>query len=255
MVGYFGFGFGSGVLALLVFFLLQWLHLPAGNLVDWFIGIASFWWLLAIVTVPWNIYFEAQEVLSEANLSRQRQIFLDPEQLRYTQRVRRWSLTIALILHGVSAIALYSLAASGVSAVGYLAAVATVLLTVLRPAVRAYAYLAGRLFLIKQQIQYPREDVLELRQRVQSLEYMVQQLNDRLDPAQEDSWIARQSREWQEIRQQNARLRADLEQMTARNDRDHEHLAREAKQAIAQLNEDSQFLGHVREIIHFLKTA
>ncbi len=35
----------------------------------------------------------------------------------------------------------------------------------------------------------------------------------------------------------------------------HEQLSREAQNAIAQLNEDSQFLGHVREIIRFVKTA
>ena len=42
---------------LLGFSILQWFHVPAGNFLDWVIGGASFWWLLVIVTVPWNVYF------------------------------------------------------------------------------------------------------------------------------------------------------------------------------------------------------
>ena len=33
---------------------------------------ACFWWLLLIVTVPWNIHFEAKEVLAEAAESKQK---------------------------------------------------------------------------------------------------------------------------------------------------------------------------------------
>ncbi len=57
---------GIVVLVLTAFGLLQWLHIPAGSFLDWVIGGASFWWLLVIVTVPWNVHFQAKEVLAEA---------------------------------------------------------------------------------------------------------------------------------------------------------------------------------------------
>jgi hypothetical protein len=55
---------GIVVVVLTAFGLLQWLHIPAGNFLDWVIGGASFWWLLVIVTVPWNVHFQAKEVLA-----------------------------------------------------------------------------------------------------------------------------------------------------------------------------------------------
>lgn len=109
---YVSFSLGSSLVVLIAFFILQWLHIPAGNLVDWLIGIASFWWLLAIVTIPWNIYFEAEAVKAEA-ASREKNILLDPNQLKYIRKVSHWALVAALALHLLSALGLYYLASSG----------------------------------------------------------------------------------------------------------------------------------------------
>ena len=57
------------VVTLLAFSVLQWFHIPAGNFLDWVIGGASFWWLLVIVTVPWNVHFKAKETLFDAEQS------------------------------------------------------------------------------------------------------------------------------------------------------------------------------------------
>ncbi|BFM39752.1 hypothetical protein [Synechocystis sp. LKSZ1] len=252
---YVSFSVGTGLLALIAFFILQWLQIPAGNLVDWLIGIASFWWLLAVVTIPWNIYFEAEAVKAEAATSREKNIPVDPNQLKYVRKVARWSLVAAITLHLLSALGLYYLASSGISAVGYVSAFATLLLTFLRPAVRFYQYLAIRLTMIRQEIQYPREDVLELRGRVNQLESTMQTLETQLDPEREDSLVAIQKSEWERLRREMAQLRANLEQFQASNDTAHQRLAREAEAAIAQLTEDSQVLNHVREIIRFWKQA
>jgi hypothetical protein len=254
-LNYIGFSIFLGLLMLLVFGILQWLQIPAGNLVDWLIGVASFWWLLVIVTVPWNIYFDAQEVIAEAAISKEKKIPVNDKQLNYAKKVSRWSIRVAIALHLFSALGLYTLAAAGISAVGYLSSGATLLLTVLRPAIRAYQYIAGRLYAIRQQIKYPREDVLELRDRVNNLEINVKRVEEQLDLENPHSLVTKQQREWQETRQELSRFKALLEQMQAKNAVEHEQLSKEAKSAIAQLTEDSQFLNHVREIIRFFKTA
>ncbi|AFY38553.1 hypothetical protein Lepto7376_2263 [[Leptolyngbya] sp. PCC 7376] len=248
--GVVGFGFGSGFVALFTFFILQWLHIPVGNLVDWLIGIASFWWLLAVVTIPWNIYFEAMATLDEAKISEKKEIPVDKQQLMYVAKVARWALIGAITLHILSAIALYALAAWGISAVGYVSAFAVLLLTILRPAVRGYQFLAFKLSNIRQQIQYPREDIVELRARVQTLESISESLQKTLDKTSEE-----QTEEYSEIRQSMAKLRSKLEELAAVNQTEHQRLAREATGAIAQLSEDSQVLNHVREIIRFWKDA
>lgn len=244
-----------GIVLLILFAILQWLNIPAGNLIDWGIGIASFWWLMVIVTVPWNIYFDAREVIAEANTSKQKEITVDEGQIEYAEKISRWSIIVAIALHIISAIVLYWLAAIGVSSVGYFSCAATLLLTILRPSIRTYEYLAYRLKMIREQILYPREDILELRSRFDILESSVKYLQEQIDPLQGDSWAGKQQREWEILHQESARLRANLEQLQANNEVEHEKLSREAKSAIAQITEDGQFLNHVREIIRFFKAA
>jgi hypothetical protein len=176
---YFSFiGVCVGLLILVLgsFGILQWLHIPAGNFLDWVIGAASFCWLLVIVTVPWNIHFDAKEVLAEAALSAEKGIAVDEKQVKYAKVVANRSFWVAIAFHILSTIGLYTLAATGVSSVGYVSSGAALLLTALRPAVRTYEYLARRLAMIRQELQYPRQDIWELRNRFDNLELAVKQL-------------------------------------------------------------------------------
>ncbi|MEB3338679.1 MAG: hypothetical protein VKJ46_14515 [Leptolyngbyaceae bacterium] len=252
---FFGLGFGLVVLLLIAFSALQWLHVPTGSFVDWIIGAASFWWLLAITIVPWNIHFEAKEVLAEAAVSTEQGISVEPKQVNYAQTIAKRSFWIAIALHLLSAIGLYALSATGISSVGYISSAAALLLTALRPAVRTYQYLATRLAMIRQGFKYPREDVLELRERLSILESNLTQLSDRLNLEDPSSWASQQENQWHAVRQDLSRLSTNLEDLRAINQAEHQRLGREAQQAIAQLTTDGQFLDHVREIIRFFKTA
>lgn len=246
---------GLVVLLLLVFGILQWLQVPAGDFLDWAIAGASFWWLMVIVTVPWNVYFQAKEVLAEAEQSRQKNIAIDEKQLGYVNSLAKRSLPIALALHLLSAIGLYVLAATGISAVGYISSGAALLLTFLRPAVRGYEYIAKRLYAIKQEFKYPREDAIELRYRVQVLEESLRHLQEQLNPENPQSWVTRLQRDLEATQQQLTRVGASLEDLRTHNQAQHDQLGKEAQRAIAQLSADAQFLDSVREIIRFFKSA
>jgi uncharacterized membrane protein len=74
---------GLTVLAALLFLILRWLNVPAGELLDWLIAIVAFWWLTVVVTVPWNIYFQARAVLAGAARSAERGIALPDERMAY----------------------------------------------------------------------------------------------------------------------------------------------------------------------------
>lgn len=250
-----GFNFGLVVLVLLVFGVLQWWQIPDGSFLDWVIAVAIFEWLLAIVTVPWNIYFEAKQILADATGSEEKEIAVDAKQVEYARVVAKRSLLIAIALHLLSALALYALAASGISIVGYISSAAALLLTILRPSVRAYQYLAARLATIRQEFKYPREDIVELRSRFSNLETTVKRIEDQLNLEEPNSWVAKQERYWEETRKELAVLAAVQREQQATNQAEHERLSREARQAIAQLTTDGQFLDHVREIIRFFKTA
>jgi len=238
------------------FGLTQWLNLPFGNFIDWGIGASIFVWLIIIVTVPWNLYFQSKAILNQATISQERGINIDEQQLPYVRSLAQRSLGLALGLHVISAIALYVLASSGVGTVGYVGAIAALLLTVLRPAISAYEYISQRLRSISQQIEYPREDITELRQRFANLENSLRQINDELLSKENPySWLSKYEQFADETRKDLSRLGANIEDLRATNDREHERLVRESRQAIAQLSTDSQFLEHVREIIRFFKSA
>jgi hypothetical protein len=256
---YFNFFISSSIgvvaLVLLIFSVLQWFHVPAGSFLDWVIGGASFWWLLVIVTVPWNVYFKAKEVLAEGEQSTEKEIPVDEKQVDYVKVLAKRSLIIAIALHLFSAAGLYILSATGISAVGYVGSGAALLLTGLRPAISAYEYLYARLNLIRDEWKYPREDIFELRNRFYTLEESIKRLEEQLNPENSYSVVANQQRYAEETRKELARISADLEELRATNQTEHERLARDARATIAQLSTDGQFLDHVREIIRFFKTA
>ncbi|MGK7929946.1 MAG: hypothetical protein AB4041_00735 [Microcystaceae cyanobacterium] len=252
---YFGLGLSVTLLGLITFLILQLFHVPSGNLVDWLIGVGIFWWLLTIVIIPWNIYFEAKEVIVEAETSSKRKIHFDSSYLSYAQQVCRWSLTLAISLHFISAIALYSLAFFHITPLGYSTSIATLLLTGLRPFIRFYQYLADRLAQIRQGIKYPRDDVLTLKKQVETLVKRVSQLEHKLNLNNPRSWGSQQQKQWQETKREVNLINSHFDQFKAHNKMEHEQIAQEARGMIARLTEDSHFLSQVREIIRFVKTA
>ncbi len=247
------FTVGLVVLVLGAFGLLQWLDVSAGTFLDWVIGGATFWWLMVIVTVPWNIYFQAKQVLAEAEQSQDKNIIIDRKKLDYVQTLAKRSLPLAILLHILSAIALYTLAITGISAVGYVGSGAALLLTVLRPAIRAYEYISVRLGMVREEFRYPREDVWELRGRVDSLEANLNAIQQEFNLENPQALVVKQTRNFDALRHDLTQLAAALESLKSTNQAQHEQLSKDSLRAIAQITEDGEFLNHVREIIRFFK--
>jgi hypothetical protein len=249
--------FNSGLLflALLAFGLLNWFQMPTGSLWDWAIGIGIFEWTILIVTVPWNIYFKAKDVYQTGKDSQLQGIEVEDRSIQYASGIANKSLIVAIGLHLGTAIGLYWLAISGITPLGYWSSVGVLLLTLLRPAISTYEYLADRLSGMRQQFTYPRNDIIELRDRFQTLEDRVAQLMDKLNPDEDDSWLSQQNSRWDTNRQEISKLTVAIADLRASNELEHQRLAQEAKQAISQITVDGQFLEHARELIRFFKTA
>lgn len=249
--------FNSGLLfiALLAFGLLNWFQMPTGSLWDWAIGIGIFEWTILIVTVPWNIYFKAKDVYQTGKESQLQGIDVEDRSIEYASGIANKSLIVAIGLHLGTAIGLYYLAISGITALGYWSSIGVLLLTLLRPAISTYEYLAARLSGMQQQFTYPRNDILELRDRFHQLEERVERLTDRLNPDDDTSWLSQQNFRWETNRQEISKLTVAIADLRASNELEHQRLAQEARQAISQITVDGQFLEHARELIRFFKTA
>jgi hypothetical protein len=279
--GIISFTTGTIVIALIVFAVLQALKMPAGSFLDWLIGIGTFAWLMTVVVVPWDIYFEASEVINEAKLSEQAKIDFNKEQLPYVRRLKKVSLVIAIILHLVSAGVLYWLALSGISVVGYFGAGAALLLTLFRPAIRTYEYISARLALIREQIQYPREDINKLKDDVEYLLLTVKELKFKLDQNEPDSWhnrietLIRELQTWynevdNELGNYKAEQKATIDRMSREtkqllekiredNVREYEKINDAHKQSLAKLSRDGKFVDNfvenLADIVRFIKKA
>ena len=245
----------SFAMFIITFAVVKYLNVRAGNFGDWIGGLLAFFWLLTIVTVPWNIHFKAKATLADAQPSRERGLPVDDRQVAYVKKLVSSALWIAIALHIVSAVVLFVLAYTGVMRIGYVASVVALLLTILRPAISAYDYLAMRLHSIGQDWKYPIQDVVELRSRVETMEYTVKEVKTQLDPESPESLISVQRTQAEEARMETARVAANIDSLRAENENEHERLSKEAKSAISQLSSDGQFLDHAREIIRFFKSA
>ncbi len=169
-------------------------------LLDIAAGVICLIWLLLILRVPWDVYFETVNVLFEMNRSIERRLEVKPERMRYVRRLRLLTASIAVGSHLVSAAIIALLTYWTHGRVGYYFALFYIVATIFRPVSRAYHFLMKQLGEIRSEIKYPREDVLKLRHdveqvvrdidalkeiRMKGLEENFQHLDQRLGAAEE----------------------------------------------------------------------
>lgn len=243
------------IFTLVVFGILNLMDKEVGELMDWVIGLAIFLWLMVIVTVPWNAHFRAKEVLDDAEVSKRKEIHVVEEALDFTKRVAKRSLVVAISLHLISAIGLFFIAPLlSVSALGYLGALAALLLTVLRPSVRFYEYLNSKLSTIKQEFRYPREDMYELLNKVNEIDGRVTWIESELtEEPNKDSWRKQVNAHQAELSLQLNKQTHKLIDLKTAHEQEFEAVRTENQEKFAKITADSKVLDSVREIASFLK--
>lgn len=247
--------FGATLLILVIFGTLQKFNISAGNLTDWVFGIASFWWLLMITTIPWNIYFRAKEVVYEAEQTIEKGSDVNPERLKYVHRIAQWSLIIAIGLHAVSTIVLYVFAMKGISSVGYVSSGAALLLTILRPSVRLYEYIAAKLRSIEGEFRYPRDDVYVLEAKVRKLQENLEAIQSMLSFKNEDSWANNVNSNLEDLSKSHHNLAVIVDQNLIDAEKEHQDIRRTLQEQIQKIIDDGKFIESLREIIRFVKRA
>ena len=126
--------------ALLVHGLLIWMGTPVGTFLDWVLGIAGFWWLLGVVTVPWNMYFGAREVRNELIESESRGITTSSLDLKTVNTIATRAIVFALVIHVATAAGFAALSVFNITALGWAGCGIALALTAARPLGRFYAY-------------------------------------------------------------------------------------------------------------------
>lgn len=149
-------------------------------------------WLLFILKVPWDLYFETNNVLFEMKRSEEKNIPIKEERKKYVHRMRVITAIVAIGSHVFSAGIIAGLTYFTQGQIGYFFSFFYLLATFFRPISQAYYYLINKLREIRGEILYPREDISKLKSelatainRVVSLEERVKNSESRLNVSEE----------------------------------------------------------------------
>jgi hypothetical protein len=159
----------AGVLGVLVW------HLPLALLGAIALGIACLVWLVVIVVLPWNLFFQARHLLFELRRSRTRGLVVAEEHETQAVAVQRRMLRISIGLHLGSALLLGLGSWWAAQPMGHVFAGLFLLSTLFRPAVEYYQYLRRQLTEVLEEVKYPREDVVRL---IHDVDFGKQQLKE-----------------------------------------------------------------------------
>jgi hypothetical protein len=192
--------------------------IAAGHLADWVMGAICLVWLVVILKVPWDLYFQAHTAAYEIKRSQERGIRSAPGREEYVRRVQRRLGWLAVGAHVFSALLVASVAHFTAGAVGYYFALFYAVSTLFRPAVAGYVYLSRRLRSLANEARYPREDILELRGTVDSHKDVLRDLQERMDDLSHALTQEREGREEEtrEIRQSVHAVGRELETTVSR---------------------------------------
>lgn len=138
-------------------------------------------WLFVLLKAPWDLFFQAQAIADEMASSRQGGIRVDEGREAYVRRLRGRLLVVALAAHALSAAISAGIALFGGGVLGWWFAAFYLISTAFRPAVSAYRHLMRRLRQLFEEARFPRQDVLEMRGRVERHEGEIPALRDRID--------------------------------------------------------------------------
>jgi hypothetical protein len=172
--------FTTAVAAVTVVVLVYVLGAPMSAVLAVGLGALSLFWLLVLLTVPWNLYFQARRLLSEIRASRERGIEVQAGREGEADRIRRRMALVAVGGHLLSAGTVATVTYFSAVQAGYYFAAFYLISTLFRPAAAYFAQLRERLATMTHEVKYPREDVAELRSRVERMEKATKSVQDRI---------------------------------------------------------------------------
>ncbi|MFE3198253.1 hypothetical protein ACWGR4_09315 [Embleya sp. NPDC055664] len=208
-------------------------------------GAVCLFWLILVLTAPWNLYFRAQRVITEIAISRERGLAVPEGRDVEARRIARRLLYGAIGAHVLSAavIALITWISGGV--VGYWFAGFYLLSTLFRPG-QAYAeHLSQRLRTMLREVTHPRDDVLAVSQDVTALKAKVEALETRTKELLESI---------EQLKETTVFGAADTTKRFQEADRKVDALGRRFEDTISQLTDNQEVISGIKAFLRLLRT-
>ncbi|WP_329112921.1 hypothetical protein [Streptomyces sp. NBC_01465] len=203
-------------------------------------------WLLLLLTTPWNIYFRARSVLAEIAISRNKGLVVSAERDAEARRIARMMLRVAVSGHVVTAALLLATGLAAQRVLGYWCAGFFLLSTAFRPAGAYFEQLRQRLGLLLREVKYPRDDVVELRTRVEHVLTGMRVLEDKTEE---------QYRTLAELRRAHDALTHTAYQQADEADRRITGLARQFEQTVDGLTDNEEIITGLKAFVRLLRSG
>lgn len=209
------------------------------------VGVLGFAWFVVLLTVPWNVYFQARRVVRETRVSRDRGIDVSAGNEAEARRIARRVRAAAIGAHVVTAAAVAVMTYFWGETFGYYVSGLFLLSTLFRPAQAWFVHLRGRLGTMLREAHHPRDDVLALIERVAFLEGRAE--------------AARLAVE--QLHQADHTLERRLEAVAATASRSSdelnrrvEALGRRFEDAVSRLTDDQEVITGIKAFLRLLRT-
>jgi hypothetical protein len=216
---------------------------PIEGLVSGLALAAALAWGLVVLTLPWDLHFQARRVLHEHDRSLARGLVVHVGRADIA-RVARRTLAVALLAHLGSAAGAALVAAAIDWPAGWLVAAAYVASCGFRPIGAWYTHLRAWLAQAHGEVTHPREDLLALRARVDRLEAAL--AATRGEAATAAAELAKVEATFAKA---EAALRAEDRRLATRIDA----LARGFEDAVARLTDDRDLLAGIRAFLRMVR--
>jgi hypothetical protein len=235
MVRFFSLALGAALAGLLV--ALLGFKVEIALVATLGMGVVCLAWLLAVLVLPWNLYFRARHLLAEMVRSEKRGIPVDADARKEAALLERRMLHFSVGLHLASAALLAGGSWLAGQKLGYAFAGLFLLSTLLRPAAEYYQYLHAKLSGYLSEVKYPREDVVKLVQDVKDLQAAAKEQGERLEERQREA----------------ARLEESLRQGDLDNQRKLDAVARKFEETIDRLTDNQEIISGIKAFLRLVQ--
>lgn len=209
-------------------------------------GVVSLLWLLVLLTVPWNLYFRAHAVLAEIGVSRGKGLDVPEARDAEAARIARMMLRVAVAGHVLTAALVLAVTVATGGVTGYWFAGFCLLSTVFRPAGAYFGQLRRRLGTLLKDVTFPRDDVLELRRRIDQVQSGTKVLEEKAEE---------QYRALAGLRGTVDALGVSVYERADGADRKIEALAREFEATVNRLTDNQEIITGLKAFLRLLRTA
>ncbi|MDQ6961860.1 MAG: hypothetical protein Q9M28_04935 [Mariprofundaceae bacterium] len=235
------------IVAILIIY-LGWID--GQSLLNISMGAIALTGLLLILKLPWDLYFEARNLLAEQRESMRKEITIPDDDLQYTQSMVRKLLPFAISLHIMAAAIIATITYFSDGQIGYYFAAFFLLSTSFRPILAFHNHQKNRLSKLRRHCKVPREDAVNFSQRIKELESLMKENKDYLDNTNDENKVS--------LQKINSKIETLYALIKSQN-RDYQDkvdtVMHEFGRSIEKLTEDKEILQGMRTLIKLIKST